>query len=176
MCESGWITLTRTGGRVTSQGCTQGSVMITVRDRMWWVREDRGSIVVALVVAALAVLLLGVCDSGGHHRLVGVKVDEQALPVASAAPYEPHAPEILPALTPASSVGCQGGDRDHCSPVAEQHVATQAEDRRFLQELPGTAAGKWAAAAPVWCSGIQEREFPVTAGRDVLNRLCVSRR
>ncbi|WP_328584760.1 hypothetical protein [Streptomyces sp. NBC_00370] len=141
--------------------------------------KERDSFVVALMVAALAALLLGACDSGGHHRLVGMTIDQQAVTALVAAPATPQQREPGAQFTSETTVGCQGGDRDHCVPVSEQHVATQGQGqgKRHPHELPAALIDASAATAPsATCSAVRRRGPPGVPARDVLNRLCVSRR
>lgn len=139
--------------------------------------KERGSFVVALMVAALAALLLGACDSGGHHRLVGMTIDQEAVTAIVAAPATPQQREPGAQFTSETTVGCQGGDRDHCVPVSEQHVATQVQEKRHPHELPAALVDASAATAPsAMCSAVRRRGPPDGPARDVLNRLCVSRR
>jgi hypothetical protein len=157
----------RAGGSVTSPGlhpfdvplrppgATHGSFHVTVRSFSGYFRAH-STWVVALVLTALAALLLGVCDSGGHHRLVESRPDRTAVPASQL------------------SSGCADPDPS-CAPVVEQHLATPLDQRQPLQALPTASGERQAGAQPPLCAGTSGRGPPAVAGRVVLSQMCVSR-
>ncbi|WP_327232957.1 hypothetical protein OG349_02325 [Streptomyces sp. NBC_01317] len=130
---------------------------VTVRSRSGHFREY-GSWVVALVLAALTALLLGACDSGGHHRLLDAPAGRTSLSV-SASDF---------------TSGCADPDPS-CAPVVEQHLATQLDQYQPLPALPSAVGGRRPKAKTPLCGGTSRRGPPAGAGRDVLGRVCVSR-
>lgn len=111
---------------------------------------------VALVLAALAALLLGGCDSGGHHRLLGSPTERTAL----------SASELLS--------GCADPDPS-CTPVAEQHLATQLNEREALQAPAATVGSRRPERKPLLCAATSRRGPPAGSGRELLHQVCVSR-
>ncbi|WP_446041448.1 hypothetical protein [Streptomyces sp. SID1121] len=130
---------------------------VTVRSRSGRFREY-GSWVVTLVLAALTALLLGACDSGGHHRLLDAPAGRTAVS-ASASDF---------------ASGCADPDPS-CAPVAEHHLATQLDQYQPLPALAATVGGRRPGTETSLCGGTSRRGPPSGGGRDVLGRVCVSR-
>ncbi|MGW2055395.1 hypothetical protein ACWCOZ_15955 [Streptomyces sp. NPDC001840] len=111
---------------------------------------------VALLLGALAALLIGGCDSGGHHRLLDPRSDR---PAASASELSSECAEPDPS----------------CAPVAEHHLAAQVDERQPLQALSATVGDRPRMTGSPLCAGAPRRGPPAAGGREVLSQGCVSR-
>ncbi|MET9479595.1 hypothetical protein [Streptomyces sp. NPDC006638] len=130
---------------------------VTVRSRSGHFREY-GSWVVALVLAALTALLLGACDSGGHHRLLDAPGGRTAVSASAS--------DLVS--------GCADPDPS-CAPEVEHHLAAQLDEDPPLPALPATVGGRRAGTRISLSGGTSRRGPPAGGGRDVLGRVCVSR-
>ncbi|MFJ2645610.1 hypothetical protein ACIO1C_02540 [Streptomyces sp. NPDC087420] len=136
--------------------------------------REYGSWVVALVLAALTALLLGACDSGGHHRLLDAPAGRTAVSVSVSESVSVSASD--PASDPASDFtsGCADPDPS-CAPVVEQHLATQLDQYQPLPALPSAVGARRPETNTPRCAGTSRRGPPAGGRRDVLGRVCVSR-
>ncbi|MFD7894935.1 hypothetical protein [Streptomyces sp. NPDC059743] len=127
--------------------------------------REHGRWVVALLLAALAALLISVCDSGGHHRLLDSRPDRPVLSDISA---------VSDVLASEPSSGYADPDPS-CAPEVEHHLAAQVDQRRPLQELPAAVGDRPAVTESSLRTGTPRRGPPAMGGREVLSQGCVSR-
>ncbi|MFE4174107.1 hypothetical protein ACFRR7_19005 [Streptomyces sp. NPDC056909] len=118
--------------------------------------REHGGWVVALLLAALAALLISVCDSGGHHRLLDSRPDRSAVSV--------------------SELSSGYADPDpSCAPGVEHHLAAQVDQRQPLQGPPAAVGDRPGVTGSSPHIGTPRRGPPAAGGREVLGRGCVSR-
>lgn len=137
-----------------------------MRYRGWsWLSVRREQWLVALLLGAMLILLLGVCDSAGHHRLTSTApTTSSAVPAApgSGLPDQPRAADPVDG-------GCHGGSRS-----VEEHTANKpdgGEDR-----IADTESGSKHSAMP---EAGRPAPWAATASRtgpDPRSLSCVDRR
>ncbi|MFI8265976.1 MULTISPECIES: hypothetical protein [unclassified Streptomyces] len=129
---------------------------------MWnlaWSRDRRrGGWAVALVATALVALLLGVCDSGGHHRVA--------------------LPDRVTTASALTASGCP--DRDlPCAHAHDEHVAAPVPELRApgapAEGDAGAPVVRPAAASGAAAAYASAAPPALDSGRALLRKVCVTR-
>ncbi|MFE2476716.1 hypothetical protein [Streptomyces sp. NPDC059389] len=129
---------------------------------MWnlpWSRDPRrGGWAVALVATALVALLLGVCDSGGHHRVA--------------------LPDRVTTASALTASGCP--DRDlPCAHAHDEHVTAPVPELRApgapAEDDAGAPVVRPAAAAGTAAAYATAAPPAADSGRALLRKVCVTR-